>query len=384
MAVFLSFGKDSEDNYQHINDQVSGKGSLFCPFCKCPLIAIRGSKKAAHFRHDGETCNESLNEIPQIEGWHHFHLNYDVEIVEMLEKGYRATAKSPNTFQEWNQSVTATLANSFYKLIEIDNFRGSYTFSRNARVVLGSMTLVKFSDWMRKTLSSRAGKLIYETNQKLKHKAWFEIEAHRQQAILNATLYFMEFSLENGSRIHKVGRTQRDAALRLSETRYDLERATNQKVIDAKVLREVEQSGHIEKYVFHRYSAYKADDIGNHTEYLDLDDKTVRKLKAEFTKISNNIQPFTKEERFITTGRWRYEEKRLDASRRGIALTKRDEGKFGRPKGTALDTQEFIAKHNDIVRLIGINSLSEIAARTGKSRSTVKRVKAALESNNPV
>ncbi|KAB1189467.1 GIY-YIG nuclease family protein, partial [Photobacterium damselae subsp. damselae] len=34
-----------------------------------------------HFRHDGETCNESLNEIPQIPAWHHFHLNYPVKVI---------------------------------------------------------------------------------------------------------------------------------------------------------------------------------------------------------------------------------------------------------------------------------------------------------------
>ena len=66
MSVYLSLGKDAQGNFHHIESQKSGKGELACPFCRCPLIAVKGKTKAAHFRHDGETCNESLNEIPQI------------------------------------------------------------------------------------------------------------------------------------------------------------------------------------------------------------------------------------------------------------------------------------------------------------------------------
>ncbi|KAB1180285.1 hypothetical protein F6450_11735, partial [Photobacterium damselae subsp. damselae] len=68
-----------QGSFHHIDSQKSGKVDLACPFCHSPLIAVKSKIKADHFRHDGETCNESLNEIPQIPAWHHFHLNYPVK-----------------------------------------------------------------------------------------------------------------------------------------------------------------------------------------------------------------------------------------------------------------------------------------------------------------
>lgn len=67
------------------------------------------------------------------------------------------------------------------------------------------------------------------------------------------------------------------------------------------------------------------------------------------TKLTNNLEPFNKVERFIVSGRWKYEEKRLAASKRGIELTQRESGKFGRPKGTTVSTDDFLVKHSDIV-----------------------------------
>lgn len=107
----------------------------------------------------------------------------------------------------------------------------------------------------------------------------------------------------------------------------------------------------------------------------------MKRLKAEFTKLSNNLESFNKDERFIVSGRWRYEEKRLVASKRGIELTQRENGKFGRPKGSTVSIDDFLMKHSDIVtsleRGLSINQTAEI---TGKGRSTVKRVKAAIKS----
>ncbi|MBE4621080.1 hypothetical protein BOO23_20265, partial [Vibrio navarrensis] len=86
-----------------------------------------------------------------------------------------------------------------------------------------------------------------------------------------------------------------------------------------------------------------------------------------------------KAERFIVTGRWKYEEKRLAASKRGIELTQRESGKFGRPKGSTVSTDDFLIKHSDIVTSLERGrSINQTAEFTGKGRSTVKRVKAAM------
>ncbi|WP_237733212.1 hypothetical protein [Vibrio fluvialis] len=62
-----------------------------------------------------------------------------------------------------------------------------------------------------------------------------------------------------------------------------------------------------------------------------------------------------------------------------IELTQRESGKFGRPKRTTVGTDDFLAKHSDIVTSLERGrSINQTAEFTGKGRSTVKRVKAAM------
>ncbi|HAV1520175.1 TPA: GIY-YIG nuclease family protein [Vibrio parahaemolyticus] len=379
MSVYLSLGKDTQGNFHHINSQKSGKGNLTCPFCHCPLIAVKGKTKAAHFRHDGQTCNESLNEIPQIPAWHHFHLNYPLEIIDALKDGYQADSKSPNVFQYWKSGLHRFPRTAKQELFNHDDWTDNLIFTDTARTILGSLPLLGFSQWMRNTLQMRVHTLRQAIEQGTKHRAWLEIEAHRQQAILTASLYLFEYQLTDNTVIHKVGRTSRAPEQRLKETALDLEKATGKALIKSTILRKVENCGHVEKYVFHRYSNQLAN-IGSHTEYLVLDAKSLKRLKAEFTKLTNNPAPFNKAERFIVTGRWKYEEKRLAASKRGIELTQRESGKFGRPKGSTVSNDDFLIKHSDIVNSLERGrSINQTAEFTGKGRSTVKRVKAAMK-----
>lgn len=379
MSVYLSLGKDNLGNFHHIDVQKSGKGKLVCPFCSCPLIAVKGKQKASHFRHNGVTCNESLNEIPQIPAWHHFHLNYPLEIIDALKDGYQADSKSPNVFQHWKSGIHRFPRTMRDELFELDNWTDNLVFTDTSRVILGSLTLQGFSKWMRETLQLRIQTLRDAIEQGTKHRAWLQIEAHRQQSILKTSLYLFEYQLDDKSIIYKVGRTSREAEQRLKETVLDLEKATGKEVVKSTVLRKVANSGHIEKYLFHRYNNQLAY-IGSHTEYLVLDGKSLKRLKSEFTKLANNLDPFNKAERFIVTGRWRYEEKRLAASKRGIELTQRESGKFGRPKGSTVSTEDFLTKHSDIVASLECGrSINQTADYTGKGRSTVKRVRNVLK-----
>ncbi|MDF4820319.1 GIY-YIG nuclease family protein [Vibrio parahaemolyticus] len=378
MSVYLSFGKDTQGNFHHIDSQKSGKGDLACPFCDCPLIAVKGKTKAVHFRHDGVTCSESLDEIPQIPAWHHFHLNFPQEVIDALKDGYQADSKSPHVFQHWKSGLHRFPRTAKAELFKRDAWTDNLLFTDTARTILGSLPLQGFSQWMRNTLQMRVHTLREAIEQGTRHRAWLEIEAHRQQSILKASLYLFEYELEDSCVIHKVGRTSREPEQRLKETILDLEKATGKGVVKSTILRKVANCGHIEKYVFHRYNNQLAN-IGSHTEYLVLDDKSLKRLKAEFTKLANNLEPFNKAERFIVTGRWKYEEKRLAASKRGIELTQRESGKFGRPKGSTISTDDFLIKHSDIVTYLeqghSINQTSEF---TGKGRSTVKRIKAVM------
>ncbi|MGR6841758.1 GIY-YIG nuclease family protein [Aliivibrio wodanis] len=380
MSIYLSFGKDSDGNFHHISDQKSGRTKLYCPFCNSILIAVKGTKKAAHFRHDGDTCNESLTELPTIAGWHHFHLSYPINVIKELNSGYDPKSKSPTVFQNWNIERFYIKGQYQQELLKKDTWSENWLFTDVARIILGSLPLLSFGQWMRNTLQQRIIELKEQISSNHIHTAWLDIEAHRQQSILNASLYLFEYHLEDGTIIHKVGRTQREPKDRLKETIFDLERALQKKIKSSKVLRVVAHAGYIEQYVFHRYQQQKLQ-IDSHREYLLLDNQSIKNIKSEFTKLINNIEPFNKDERFIATGRWRYEERRLLASKRGIKLTQKEGGKFGRPKGTALKQDAFLEKHADLVALLnnGQLSMSKISDATRKSRSTIKRVKAAMD-----
>lgn len=378
MKVYLSYGMDCNGDLVHVADTNTGKCSLVCPFCNCPLIAVRGAIKAAHFRHAGETCNESLNEISPIPAWHHFHLDYPLEVVSLLREGYKPNSKYPNVFWSGTAGLIQIPMVLREELLEEDLWSDNLLFTTTSRVMVGSLTLQGFSIWMREKLQERIRLLKDQVTNGIQHRVKLQVEAHRQQAILSATLYFFEYELEDGSVYHKVGRTRRSPEQRLAETAFNLETATKKRVIKSKILRTANNSGHVEKYFFHRYHNYLAD-IKPHTEYLILDRNCSKKVKTEFTRMANNLTPFCKEERFIVTGRWKYEEKRLAASKRGIELTIKEKGKFGRPKGSTLSDDAILEKHADIVsRLTSGDSINQAAEATSKGRSTVKRVKKVL------
>lgn len=66
--------------------------------------------------------------------------------------------------------------------------------------------------------------------------------------------------------------------------------------------------------------------------------------------------------------------------RSGLEEAKRRGRKLGRPKGTKLSNQEFLAKHKDICRRLGEGqSVRNTAKITGKGVSTVQRVKKTMD-----
>jgi len=70
---------------------------------------------------------------------------------------------------------------------------------------------------------------------------------------------------------------------------------------------------------------------------------------------------------------------RREAQAEGIAVAK-SQGKYkGRANGTTLTDKELVAKHSDIVRELDDHSIRRTARFVGKSKTTVLKVKKALE-----
>ncbi|MEJ3625897.1 hypothetical protein WFH56_21880 [Vibrio vulnificus] len=93
-----------------------------------------------------------MNEIPQIPAWHHFHLNYPLEIIDALKDGYQADSKSPNVFQHWNSGLHRFTRTAQQELFNRDDWTDNLIFTDTARTILGSLSLLGFSQWMRNTL----------------------------------------------------------------------------------------------------------------------------------------------------------------------------------------------------------------------------------------
>lgn len=377
--AFLTLGKAADGELISIDVVNSGKTDLSCPFCAVPLIAAKGLVNIHHFRHDGETCHESLQQLPQIPGWDHFHLCVPDFLVNVLQN--YADANPGELFWHGHQHLRDLFK---HNLIEIDSYTGKYRLTDAALIITGQLSLSKFSNWFRRELKARIHrKSQLVANNKL-HRAHFEIEAWRQQQLMVATVYLFELTHDNGEVFYKVGRTRREVDVRLAEVKSEMKAHFNQD-ISAKVLRLIPYGGFLEQYVLYRYRLSKIE-IGKHQEYLSLDVLALKQLKAAFTRVANDLAPFDKDERFIATGRWRYEPKRLDAVRKGIRQTIQSGSSFGRPKGTIkVGGEEWRKQYQYVIDLLVAGNLTQekIARLTLNSTSTVKRVKQVISKEMP-
>ena len=374
MSVFLTLGKSLDGDFYLIDSQTSGRGDLICPFCDVPLIAVKGKVKEQHFKHDGITCKESLTELPSIPGWDHFHLSLPQPCVDLINKGYNPDAKNKNVYyldHDTNYLIK-------HNVIKPNSWTHSFEYTDIGKIVLGTLSVFKFTAWMRSILRQRYRNIECMVKDGCSHIAHRDIEAKRQQTLLNSSLYLFEFKAQDGNIFYKIGRTQQLPEQRLMEVMRDI-RKLKDSPIKGKVLRCVPNAGFVEQYILYKYKRFQMA-LGKHKEYLMLDTNNIKKIKSELTRLKGAIEPFNKQERFITTGRWKYEEKRLQIAKRGIKLTLLNDGVFGRPKGTKTTPSDFLVKHDDVVQYLKLKfNGPEIVRRTGKSHSTVKRVKAAIK-----
>ncbi|MFV8386639.1 GIY-YIG nuclease family protein [Vibrio parahaemolyticus] len=374
--VFLTYGETENGEIHSIDECKSGKTALSCPFCGVGLIAVQGKIKTPHFRHDGLTCNESMNALPALPGWHHFHLDYKATTIDALHESYQPESKSPTVCDKPNKLRSVLNAIERSELINSEGWSGRDEFSEVALLILGALSTPKFAIWMRKTLQERIAERMADNHD---HDPWFRLEANRQMNLFNSQLYLFEFKFDDGQIYHKVGRTNRELETRLNETTADLQYATGSKIISSKIINAIPNAGYLEKYVLYRYKAFRAP-LKHLTEYLVLPKGTVSKLKGEFTRTSKGLEPFNKAERYIVTGRWRYEWKRQESIRQGMRHTVAHNLPRGRKVGTTESKETFLAKYPLVVdRLNDGWSLKQIQEFTGVGRSTIQRVRNALK-----
>lgn len=376
MDIFLSYGRDSTGILHHINSSASGKVELVCPFCACMLIAVKGDIKQYHFRHDGHTCKESLNELEPISGWSHFHLNYPSRVVALI----RDNNKKPHSHIFYGTEKQYKSINSSYRdnLVKKSSWN-NYRLENHGQIIAGAMTLLLFSYWMVDLLDKRIIELKRAVKNGDKIFAQLEIETCRYYNLLNSTLYLFEYQLEDQSKVYKVGRTSRAPEVRLEETSAQLQAVINQKIVQSTVIKTVKNCGFVENYIFYRYQDFHLQ-IANFQEYLLFNKKTdFTKLVQEFEYLSEwqTWREFSDTEKWILSRRWIYEKKRLDASKKAIQkIVTQPNHSFGRPKGTKLSKSDYLEKYSYVIALLKRgHTMQEITKRSKASLSTIKRVK---------
>lgn len=379
MTAYLQYGKSKESELIHIENSNSGKVELICPFCDCPLIAVKGVKKIHHYRHDGETCRESLDELEPIAGWSQFHLNYSQQTIKKLKEADLSNHNKRSIFyRKLNKSYRDNL------------FEYGHKPTVELLIIRGELPIDRFNYWMIKSLDDRLERYRSEVKRKNKSLPALQIEAQRQYSIRTATLYFFEFRLSDNTIVHKVGRTTRDINTRLSETTRELSSLLNGlSITSSKVLCKSDGCGQIEKYLIYKYS-YCQYKIGYLTEYFIFQkSKDIDNILNAFSKIQVwyerhelilkdlKQEKIAKQELWLLSKRWLYEHKRLEASKKAIAdLTDKPNSNFGRPKGTSVTAEDYLKKYEWVVTLLKRGEKQEkIAEKAKVSLSTIKRVK---------
>lgn len=356
-----------------ISTQKSGRTGLKCPFCKTTLIAAKGSILEHHFRHDGESCHESTSDELYIPGWDFFHLHFPLHVVEQAIKFHKTGVM--------DGCVSQTLES--HRLVEYSMFTHGSELTETGKVVVGALSLPKFSDWMRRKLQYRLYSLKYDTDKGVFHPGYLEIENKRQELILGSRLYLFEFKVDGGRIIHKIGRTRRDAETRLQEALSDIKAGLGCKNVKGKVLRDIPSAGHTERFALYKYREWQLP-IASLTEYFELPKKTATQLKSELTRLSKQMEakPLDREELWLATGRWWKEAKRIEAVKEGIARNRRAGMAFGRPAGSKQKKEKtsLMEKYPGIVNALNNGeSVRKAAEITGKGVNTVMRVKKEMD-----
>lgn len=289
----LTMGLASDGTLTSIEHQLSGRTELVCPFCYAPLIAVRGHVNVHHFRHDGQTCRESALTSSVIPGWDHFSLSLPGGIIEEL---------MAQESREWNPhhprpgSMSARLER--YGLLQ-DGYMGGSDLTDTALIVPGLLSLPRFEAWMRQKLEVRLAETRSLILEQRIHPTHLTIEATRQHSLFSSAIYLMKLFPARGQPFYKVGRTNRDPEVRLSEVAGAMSRLLQIKTT-GKIIQIIPNAGYIEKYTLWKFRSYSLS-LGNYSEYLNLTPAALRTLKSGLTRVYNTRAPFTSFQTLLTT-----------------------------------------------------------------------------------
>lgn len=284
--MFLTHGLNEHDELMPVEAVPSGRTSLTCPYCGQGLIARKGRILAWHFAHDGETCRDVAQNNDRITV--PFYDKFDLGLSKRLFETLTAVHGGSNFIIPQAQTLERlefVKYNSFAR-----NGRGDWEMTHKGRIPFGSATLTAFAQVQRETVASKHDRLLYSVEMAAKYDhldyktAVTDLRLYRAQLarLLTTSLYLMEITTGDGSKLYKIGVTGRSAEERAAEVQSMLRPYLEQAKV--KPLRVLTGRGSVERYALHRWHEYHHP-IGRLTEFFQLEDR--RQLLSDFTRLGD-------------------------------------------------------------------------------------------------
>ena len=251
-----AYGVNSDRELITIEEVVSGKTNLVCPFCDSLLTAKKGKIKQYHFAHTGETClRVRRGKLPLLPLYDNFHLQLSGKHFQLLKDLWREYGNTDYAimtvpfelemkklfnwtsqgyyFTDLGKIPVGGLSLSEFNAVqeplihkELDRLTNSVEIARadagaHAGACRQRFALARLS---RACQSSIVGLPKAIGEELLKEKlADLKIYRLQLQRILRFTLYFLEIQADNQI-LHKIGVTSRTISDRLPEIERDLRR----------------------------------------------------------------------------------------------------------------------------------------------------------------
>ncbi|MBE8232783.1 MAG: hypothetical protein HAW67_03540 [Endozoicomonadaceae bacterium] len=317
-----------------------------------------------------DCCEQSAKPVLPIHGWDNVDFNVSDENLTNIKSHFSQSRDYP-----CNEHLQELISK---KIITPPHRLGFHQFTDKGLWLAGGLTLASAHTWFREHLGQRRDMVKKAVADNKLNTGCYDVELYRQQQLLNSTLCIVCIETDHQQYI-AVSAESLLSSDSLNSLVQLCENLTGSKVTSKKVLCETKYLGSMARYINNKYKDGLVG-FNDQVSVFSLSQDVVDNVINETREFKALECVFNKEENFVMSGRWTYEQKRLQRAKRGIEQTLREGSKFGRPKGTSLSEKAFLNKHKEIVDLIkqGI-AIKSIVSKTQKSLSTVKRVKSSFK-----
>lgn len=367
--------------------------SCLYPYCAGELTAKKGQRLGHHFAHSQETCrevNRDGREIPHLPLYDKFNIWLTGRELQQLKNLW-------NRYGTQAQGIDKNEVPSVFireKLLELDRYKGGYQFTKLGKIPVGALSLNLFNQVQEPIALERLEKYENKTqeaylknlpnlNQYLRDLQIYRADLHK---ILSNSLYYLKIDIDNQSQnLYKIGVTQRDIELRITEIKQELKKHFES--VSIKVLGIWEHRGNVGKYFKYRYAKFNFP-IAKLTEYYAFTEQEAKAVLSDLRRMKPKILSLIEAdilarkpsgvEQLIKEQEQTH--KRSQAIKTGMERAKNWGQQVGRPPVTE-STEEFLAKPSSqrvIAALEQGLSLRKAAEQAGVAINTVRKVKALM------